>query len=621
MIPSGAVAATWSSPQNLSSGTNAYSWSVAAGASGTAHAIWLREGTGPTNLIVETASRTADGVWSAPVALSATGATQNARNPSIAVASDGSVHALWEAYDTGDTVWVTTYRSRAAGAAWNIGVAPDFLNWPNPNDDAGLSRLGVSADGTAFAIWAQDFGSQGSVRVWARTRPAGGAWSGRVQLSADGFNASSLRLAVPANGRAHAIWITSEGNRSVQSRTMQSNGTWGARNNLAAFGTAGSFPSVSANADGSAVVTWTVTATQAVQVVRSDTAGVWSVPETVTDTQFNSPNSASAVSPDGTGHILYTAGDGSLRSLQAGPGGAWQSSGTLTPASGLAPEDAGIRVAPSGNVHAFWRQSNGSHSIAQSAYRTPGGAWSAPAAASESGQNSDYLEGAIDAGGSLHLLWSRSNGAIRVAQSAVLAGVDAERTPLVEVPVSVAPTSAATPRIVGAARINTLLACTHGTWDGTAPIAITYSWQHFKSGAFVAIPGATGARYRAKAADRGRRIRCIVSATNAAGSAGLTSNELAMPTLARATRKPVIAGRPAAGRAATCAPGRWVGTAPRSFGYSWQRKSGKKWRTIRGSRKARFRLPSSLAGGQVRCVVTVTNAAGAAVAHSPAKRL
>ena len=69
---------------------------------------------------------------------------------------------------------------------------------------------------------------------------------------------------------------------------------------------------------------------------------------------------------------------------------------------------------------------------------------------------------------------------------------------------------------VGATLINSSL----GTWTGSP----TYTRQWFGSG--VAIPGATGTTYVLQASDAGNMITCMVTGTNAGGSAIATSNAL-----------------------------------------------------------------------------------------------
>lgn len=86
-------------------------------------------------------------------------------------------------------------------------------------------------------------------------------------------------------------------------------------------------------------------------------------------------------------------------------------------------------------------------------------------------------------------------------------------------PALVAPVNTAPPAITGDAELGALLTATDGTWDGSPPITYTYNWQRSPDGEddWTAI-GAIVATYTLVEADEGQFIRCVVTATNAAGS-------------------------------------------------------------------------------------------------------
>jgi hypothetical protein len=74
------------------------------------------------------------------------------------------------------------------------------------------------------------------------------------------------------------------------------------------------------------------------------------------------------------------------------------------------------------------------------------------------------------------------------------------------------------PRLAGKAVVGRTLSCGKGTWTGTA-LTFRYTWT--RNGKRVA--GATAARYRLTSKDTRRRIACLVTASNAAGSASATA--------------------------------------------------------------------------------------------------
>jgi len=84
----------------------------------------------------------------------------------------------------------------------------------------------------------------------------------------------------------------------------------------------------------------------------------------------------------------------------------------------------------------------------------------------------------------------------------------------------VAPTNSSPPVVSGNTSVGSVLTCDPGTWTGGA--AITYQWQ----GNATDIAGSTGVSYTTVAGDIGTNITCVVTGTNASGSASATSNSI-----------------------------------------------------------------------------------------------
>ena len=81
------------------------------------------------------------------------------------------------------------------------------------------------------------------------------------------------------------------------------------------------------------------------------------------------------------------------------------------------------------------------------------------------------------------------------------------------------------PSISGSASVGQTLTCLPGTWSGSPQFS--YRWA--RDG--VAIAGATGSTHLVSAAEAGHTITCVVSAGNAAGSAGpVSSAGVSVPT-------------------------------------------------------------------------------------------
>lgn len=64
------------------------------------------------------------------------------------------------------------------------------------------------------------------------------------------------------------------------------------------------------------------------------------------------------------------------------------------------------------------------------------------------------------------------------------------------------------------------------------------------------------------------------------------------------------------GQTVTCAAGTWTGAPAPVITYQWQVSDGEGWADIEGADESGLALSEGLIGGDVRCVVTGTNAVG-----------
>jgi hypothetical protein len=89
---------------------------------------------------------------------------------------------------------------------------------------------------------------------------------------------------------------------------------------------------------------------------------------------------------------------------------------------------------------------------------------------------------------------------------------------------AVAPANTVAPAISGTAVVGQVLTTTTGTWTGTAPITYSYQWKRGATNI-----GTNASTYTLVQADAGNtsNITCVVTATNAVGSADATSNTVA----------------------------------------------------------------------------------------------
>lgn len=171
------------------------------------------------------------------------------------------------------------------------------------------------------------------------------------------------------------------------------------------------------------------------------------------------------------------------------------------------------------------------------------------------------------------------------------------------------PVNTVAPAVTGTATVGQVLSTTDGTWTGTAPITFGYQWQ--RGG--VDIGGATANTYTLVTADEGSTVRCVVTGTNAGGSAAANSNStsaVAGPPVN--TVAPAVTGTTLVGSTLTTTNGTWTGYPAPTFTYQWQRAGV----NIGGATSSTYVLVTADLGSAIRCVVTGTNTSGAASANS-----
>jgi hypothetical protein len=172
-----------------------------------------------------------------------------------------------------------------------------------------------------------------------------------------------------------------------------------------------------------------------------------------------------------------------------------------------------------------------------------------------------YTPGAADADNRLQVKVTATNGA---------GAASATSTPTARV-TGAAPSNQTAPSVTGSARVGDTVAADPGTWTGAGPLTYDYRWQRCDAqGANCTdIAGATGASYTAVAADEGRTLKVVVTATGQGGNATKASDatntvaaqSTGAPEAPGNTNPPVISGTTRSGSTLTAS--RAPGPAPR----------------------------------------------------------
>ena len=288
MRPLGGV---WQTPVVLTTpGVDGERPQVAVNKTGAAVAVWESDsGSGSSQTdIVQASTRSAAGIWRAPVNLSAS-SQQCCFFPQVAIDQAGHAVAVWERGLAPGEGYVAEAAVRpATGSAWQ---APRTLSTTHFAMDP---QVAMGPTGLAIAGWEEFIGSPGTGRevVRAATRPPGGSFGAPVTLSApDPAHPfmSAPRLAV-SQGIAIAVWERSNGTTDGPSFVAQAaarpaaTGVWQAPVNLAAPSETTLAPQVALDAAGNATAVWQ-RRSDADTIVQASSRplarGVWQAPLTI----------------------------------------------------------------------------------------------------------------------------------------------------------------------------------------------------------------------------------------------------------------------------------------------------------------------------------------------------
>jgi Tol biopolymer transport system component len=219
---------------------------------------------------------------------------------------------------------------------------------------------------------------------------------------------------------------------------------------------------------------------------------------------------------------------------------------------------------------------------------------------------------------------------IRVAVSATNSdGRHTQNSEVTQPVAAIAPKNTATPPITpgGTNVVDQVLSVASGTWQGSTPLAFTYSWRRCDPVGTIAtcvpIAGATSSSYVPTVADIGFSIRVWITGANILGSDVVITNHT-FPIVDKqhfapsATIAPTIAGVALPGRQLTANIGAYKGDAPIATTFHWYRCDaiGGACHAIAGASKVVYLPSAGDVGFTLRLFVLASNAYGKLLAQS-----
>jgi hypothetical protein len=378
---------------------------VSVDSAGNATAVWRRYSGG--KLIYESAVRQADGRWSTPSRFF--GGLEDAYGLQIAVDPLGNETAIW-----GRRVgrsWVVQTATRSVGGSWS---APVTLSAAG----AGSALVAAGPEGHVTAVWLLEREEGRRSVVQSATRSAGGSWSTPVTLSPPRKAARFPQIALDPQGGATAVW-EEEYSGAIQSATRPPGGIWSAPVTLSAAGVRAAWPQVAVDSQGNATAVWAgaVISGGRIQSHRIQTAtrpagGSWSVPVSISKPGHRHVQDPQiAVDPQGEATAIWQRSNGSDLVVQGATrpaGGGWSAPVEITAGYGQGGQHLQLVVDSWGNATAIWEgydSNQGTTFAIQGAKRPPGGAWSRPTDISRRTKSLGEPQIAVDPQGRSTVIW------------------------------------------------------------------------------------------------------------------------------------------------------------------------------------------------------------------------
>lgn len=386
---------------------------------GNATAVWQRYRSG--KLVYESAVRQAGGPWSTPSLFSS--GLEDAYGVQIAVDPLGNETAVW-----GRRVgrsWVVQSASRSVGGSWS---APVTLSAAG----AGSALVAAGPEGNVTAVWLLEREEGRRSVVQSATRSIGGSWSAPMTLSRPKKAARSPQIALDPQGGATAVW-EEEYSGAIESSTRSSAGTWSMPVTLSANGVVGDWPQVAVDSQGNATAVWAGRASNSrrIQTATRPAGGTWSAPVSISKAGHRHVQDPQiAVSPQGEATAIWQRSNGSylvVQSATRSAGGGWSRPVDITTGHGRGGQHLQLVVDSWGYATAIWEGYDtgpgpGPDFAIQAAKHPPGGAWSRPTDLSRWARGLGEPQIAVDPQGRSTAIWAIGTKGGAVIQSATSVG-------------------------------------------------------------------------------------------------------------------------------------------------------------------------------------------------------
>lgn len=220
----------------------------------------------------------------------------------------------------------------------------------------------------------------------------------------------------------------------------------------------------------------------------------------------------------------------------------------------------------------------------------------------------NYTLTAADVGHTIVVAETATDTAAPPSLPATATATSAPTTTVLPLP----PANTAAPTISGTAQQGLTLTLHQGTWTNS-PTSITDQWEDCTGATCTAIVGQTGANYTPTAADVGRTIQVVETASNggtpAPAPVSSAPTAAVLPAVPGNIAPPTISGPVQQGQTLSLLQGVWT-NSPTSITDQWEACTGLNCAVIPGQTGATYTLTASDVGHTIEVVENAANSGG-----------
>jgi hypothetical protein len=170
-------------------------------------------------------------------------------NPALALGSDGTVHMVWAG--GGSSPYDIYYAYKPAGGAWSGPV-----NLSNSSYNCVYPSIDLDSTGRIWVAY-QSSNSNTNNEIYVVNKPAGGSWTTPFKLSPSTNSDLSVSLVVDLNDVVHVVWRNNNAAPNWEIfYTRYQGGTWTTPVNISGTSSASHFPRIATDSTGRLWVIW-----------------------------------------------------------------------------------------------------------------------------------------------------------------------------------------------------------------------------------------------------------------------------------------------------------------------------------------------------------------------------